>query len=74
MELIISIEMLESFLEETLNGEYQHKGMFHLFKDILMLGYLNQESHKITLTKEGLEAELDEDVQQYIEEAVKRWK
>ena len=34
-------------------GEYQHKGMFHLFKDILMLRYLNQESHKITLTKEG---------------------
>ena len=72
-------EQMNNYIDLTKPGsELEHRGLNALLRDLLMLGYLHRHTHQVTLHNEGVDAEYDENYQEYLDKKasnmrIERW-
>jgi hypothetical protein len=68
MEMSIDEALMNEFIKMTGHGEENaHRGLNALLRDVLMLGYLHRDNHKIILHNIGVDSEFDEEYQIYLD-------
>lgn len=68
MEMKLDEEQMNNYIDLTSHdGEFAHRGLNALLRDFLMLGYLHRHTHQVTLHNEGVDAEYDENYQEYLD-------
>ena len=79
VEMKLDEEQMNYFIDLTNpDGDFAHRGLNAILRDIMMLGYLHRHTHQITLHNEGVDAEYDEEYQEYLDKRasnmkIERW-